>query len=82
MIEQLAAVIYGIFTLLIAVILASMQHSVVGMALAFAASGLTYLFQWLVIARPDFDKPIVLLGFPFLIWLVTILSALASTAGL
>lgn len=82
MIEQLAVVVYGIFTLLIAVILASMQHSVVGMALAFATSGMTYLFQWLVIVRPDFDKPLFTAGFPALIWLTTILSALASTAGL
>lgn len=45
-VAHLAVVVYGALTLILAAVLAGMQHSVLGMALAFAASGVTYVFQF------------------------------------
>jgi hypothetical protein len=78
MIEQLAVVVYGALTIIIAVVFAYMQHSALGMALIFAAAGTTYLFQFAQLALTGkwIDWLIVLSI------LLTIASAIASFAGI
>lgn len=84
MIAQLAVVIYGVLTILLAAVLAYMQHSVLGMALAFAAAGMTYSFQFVQMLDDEIGsvttaKLLVLLC--LLVFLTTIASAVVSTTG-
>lgn len=78
MFEQLAVIVYGVLTLITAIVLASMQHSVLGMALAFAACGVTYLFQFLQLTIVKDSVQVVLL---ILVFALTIASAAVSTFG-
>ena len=80
MIEQLAVVVYGVLTLIAAIFLASMQHSVLGMALAFAAAGTTYLYQLRVMTTPG-PTDNVDFGFTLLVIILTVASAAASIFG-
>ncbi len=78
MIEQLAVVVYGAVTILIAVIFAFMQHSVLGMALVFAAAGITYVFQFIQLfdVNDKLQNALIILSVT-----LTIASALVSFAG-
>lgn len=78
MIEQLAVVVYGALTLIIAVVLAYMQHSVVGMALTFAAAGVTYTFQFIALLSISTKLEGLLIA---LVFILTIGSAIVSTVG-
>lgn len=80
MIEQLAVLVYGVITIAIAVILAYMQQSVIGMGLVFMAAGLTYLLQFMQITKDMPDK-----AFGVVMWIViglVVASAVASAIGL
>lgn len=84
MIAQLAVVVYGVLTILLAAVLAYMQHSTFGMALAFAAAGMTYSFQFVQMLDDEIGsattaKLLVLLC--LLVFLTTIASAVVSTTG-
>lgn len=84
MFEQLAVIVYGVLTLITAIVLASMQHSVLGMALAFAACGVTYLFQFVQMLDEEIGSVLtanLLVGLCALVFLLTIASAVVSTTG-
>lgn len=79
MFEQLAVIVYGVLTLIVAVVLAAMQHSLNGMVLAFAACGVTYLFQLMQVMRiNDKEAQVVLM---LLAIVLTVASAAVSTFG-
>jgi len=83
-IAQLAVVVYGVLTLILAAGLAAMQHSVIGMALAFAASGLAYLFQFVQLLGTQYDyraQDKIETGLIAFVILLTVASALVSTMG-
>ena len=78
MIAQLAVLVYGAVTILIAVAFAFMQHSALGMALVFAAAGITYLFQFLQMfdVNEKLQNALIVISIA-----LTLASALASLAG-
>lgn len=78
MFEQLAVIVYGVLTLIVAVVLASMQHSLNGMVLAFAACGITYLFQFMQVMRIGDRVQVALM---LLAIVLTVASAAVSTFG-
>ena len=73
-IEQLAALVYGVLAIVAALVLSSQVGSPTATALAFVAAGLTYVFQTLVLLG---DVKMAVLGS---IWATVVAALLASVA--